>query len=105
MTKKELKEKLNILASEYDFKIRELYIQYANDNNQVKVGDIIRDHLGFGRVESMSVYINHYDKESKMKYICTVLKKDGTERKRGETTRDIYQSDIKEINGVKVNND
>ena len=97
MTKEELKEKLNILESEYDFKIRELYIQYAKDNNQVKVGDIIRDHVGFGRVESMSVYINRYDKESKMKYFCTVLNKDGTERKRGETTRDIYQSNIKQI--------
>jgi hypothetical protein len=53
----------------------------------------------------MSVYINRFDKESKMKYFCTVLNKDGTERKRGETTRDIYQINIKQINGIIVNKD
>lgn len=103
MTKEELKEKLDILESEYDLKIRELYIQYAKDNNQVKVGDIIRDHIGFGRVESIRVYIKWNDEESEMKYVCTVLNKDGTKRKRGETTRFIYQCDIKQI--ININKD
>lgn len=104
MTKEEYKEKKNELLKEYENNLRNLDKLYVQEQLNVKIGDIVTDHIGKGRVEKITYYRGFSDYPE---YIChcVVLNKDNSERKKGETERKIYQSNIKEINGLKVNKD
>lgn len=97
MTKEELKKELSLLRQEFEHRQNVLYYNYATSNNTVEIGDIIRDHIGFGRVLKMKIYISSSTDEPSMTYYCTVLNKDGTERKVGEKTRWFYQINLKQI--------
>lgn len=97
MTKEEYKEKKKELAKEYENNLRNLDKLYVQEQLNVKIGDIVTDHIGKGRVEKIT-YSKGLDDYPQYVCYCVVLNKDNTERK-------IYQSNIKEINGVKVNKD
>lgn len=104
MTKEEYKEKKKELAKEYENNLRNLDKLYVQEHLNVKIGDIVTDHIGKGRVEKIT-YFKGLDDYPQYVCYCVVLNKDNTERKKGETERKIYQSNVKEINGVKVNKD
>lgn len=97
MTKEEYKEKKNELLKEYENNLRNLDKLYVQEHLNVKIGDIVTDHIGKGRVEKIT-YFKGLDDYPEYLCYCVVLNK-------GETERKIYQSNIKEINGIKVNKD
>lgn len=109
MTKQEFDDALNVIENEYHKALNaiknkygkakdNLLIDYATANNPCKIGDIIEDYIGKGKIIRQNVTLNYYDKYSLMFYECIELKKDGTPRKK-ETLRAIYQCNIKSING------
>ena len=100
MTKEEYKEKKNELLKEYENNLKNLDKLYVQEQLNVKIGDIVTDHIGKGRVEKITYYRGFTDYPEYVCH-CVVLNKDN----RGETERKIYQSNIKEINGLKVNKD
>lgn len=98
MTKQEFDNVLNALEKRYNDAKEQLYIEYAKSNNPCKIGDIIEDHIGKGKIIKQKVTRNYHDKRSSMFYECIELKKDNTPRKK-ETLRTIYQCNLKSING------
>lgn len=98
MTKQEFDKALNAIENEYSKAKEKLLIDYAIANNPCKVGDIIKDHIGKGKIIKQKVRQNYHDKYSLMVYECIELKMDGTPRKK-ENLRPIFQSNLKEING------
>ena len=101
MTKEEYKEKKKELLKEYENNLINLDKLYVQEQLNVKIGDIVIDNTGKGRVEKISYYKGLSDYPQYVCH-CVVLNKDNSEKKTGETKRKIYQSNIKEINGVKV---
>lgn len=104
MTKEEYKEKKNELLKEYENNLKNLDKLYVQEQLNVKIGDIVTDYIGKGRVEKITYYKGRNDYPE---YICNcvVLNKDNSERKKDETERKIYQSNIKEINGLTYSHD
>ena len=98
MTKQELENKLKRLNQEFEEKRLLVYQQYAQENNPVKVGDIIQDHIGKGVVTRIEVYFGWCD-VPECKYMVEILNKDGSKTKRAEKERWVFQSNIKIING------
>lgn len=96
MTKEEFNKRLKELKAEFDQKRNALSIEYAVRNNVIAIGDTIRDHISKGVVLKVQV-TQSYD-YPEMKYLCQILKKDGTPRKDGEQ-RWMFQSNVKELNG------
>ena len=84
MTKEEYKEKKNELLREYENNLKNLDKLYVQEQLNVKIGDIVTDHIGKGRVEKITYYKGLSDYPQ---YIChcVVLNKDNSERKKGET--------------------
>ena len=93
MEKEEYFAKRNQLEKEHQQALRELNKEYALSNNPYKIGDLICDHIGMGRVLSFKLYIG-LDKLPQLVYRCANLTQKGTINKR-EPERDIYQSNIK----------
>lgn len=102
MTKQEFENKPKELNQEFEAKRQLVYRQYAQDNNPVKVGDIIQDHIGKGIVTRIAVYCGWHDLPE-CKYMVEILNKDNSKTKRAEKERWIYQSNIKNINGNEYN--
>ena len=98
MTKQEFDNRLNFIGNRYDKEKEQLYIDYAIANNPCKVGDIIEDHIGKGKIIKQRVTRNYNDRRSSMFYECIELKKDGMPKKK-ETLRTFYQCNLKSING------
>jgi hypothetical protein len=98
MTKQEFDNAFNALEKRYYDATEQLYIEYAKSNNPCKVGDIIEDYIGKGKIIRQDVTRHYHDKRSSMFYECIELKKDGTPRKK-ETLRTFYQCNLKSING------
>ena len=73
--------------------------RYAKANNPVSAGDVLRDHYPSIRVVKQSVYYASPSGLPGFRYSGTRLKKSGEEFKSGEQA-DIYQCNIKSINGV-----
>lgn len=97
MTKEEFDNRLNELQHEFDKSKKELLLDFAISNNTIAVGDVVCDHIGCGKVETLQVTMNLPFKYSEMRYWCVELKKDGTPKKNG-ASRWVYQSNIKEVN-------
>lgn len=98
MTKQEFDNRLNFIENRYDKEKYQLYIDYATSNNPCKIGDIIEDHTGKGKIIKQNITQRFSSKYSLMVYVCIELKKDGTPKKK-EIIRKIYQSNLKSING------
>lgn len=97
MTREEIDNRLNELQLEFDKSKKALLKQFAISNNTIAVGDVVCDHIGYGRVEKLQVTMSMLSKYSEMRYWCVELKKDGTPKKNG-ASRWMYQSNIKEVN-------
>jgi hypothetical protein len=83
MTQQEYKDQLNMLRQVYETDKKVLAEKYAFASNKVEVGDVVSDAGGSVKVESIKVSINH-------EYPCcvyqgTLLNKNGTINKRGES--------------------
>lgn len=98
MTKQEFDNRLNLIENRCNKETEQLYIDYAIANNPCKVGDIIEDHIGKGKIIKQEVVRNYRDRRSSIFYECIELKKDGTPKKK-EILRTIYQCNLKSING------
>jgi len=82
-----LKTKIQNEAGE---KIAELGVRYAHANNKVCIGDIIRDHISFIKVEELRVELS--DKPGCV-YFGPEHTAKGVAFKSG-SKRDVYQSNI-----------
>ena len=69
---------------------REAALEYALANNTVRIGDIVKDHLGAIKVEEIKFY---HVGPPQCVYVGVVLKKDGTPTKQGKT-RSVFQSNL-----------
>ena len=102
MTKEELSKRLEELADQYDKDKENIFIQYAKENCDVKIGDIITDHSHTIKVERMRIYYDFGTKIPMMVFEEPDYKKDGTINKR-QTNIPVYQSNIKFVNGKEYN--
>ena len=93
MTKDELNEKLQNIEREKDLEARKVLKEYALSNAIYKVGDIIEDHLGRIKIESVSWSMNYGHRDSTAVYVGAQLKKDLTTFKSGEK-RNVYQNNV-----------
>ena len=90
MTKETLDNELLLLAKKYDDDCTELKKKYADANNPYKVGDIIQDHIGKGKIEKIAYYFSF---SPECIYYCQELKVDGTPGK-NKSRRWIYQNNL-----------
>ena len=102
MTKEDFKTRLEDINTKYEQEKKRLYLQYAHENNIVEIGDIVEDHIGCGRVLKMKATFASFDKYPSFIYECIEVKKDGTSKKK-EAFRQIYQINVKKVNGKPVN--
>lgn len=102
MTQKDFKTKLAEINAKYEQEKKSLYLQYAYESSTVLIGDIVEDHIGCGRVLKMKATFASFDKYPSLIYECIELKKDGTPKKK-ETFRQVYQVNVKKVNGKPVN--
>ena len=91
MTLKELLNAEEFYQKEYDDKIRTVRHQYAMENNPINIGDIIRDHIGSIKVETIRVC--YKTKYPTCIYNGFVVTKSGSISKK-QTKRDVYQIHI-----------
>lgn len=98
MTKEDFDVRMSEITQEFDEKREKLWIEFAKSNNIVQVGDVVRDHTGLIKVEGAQVFLPSFSNYPCMRYVGTVLKKDGTLKKR-ERRRSVFQSNMVEING------
>lgn len=80
---REAKEKKSLIAG-----------KYALAHNSVKVGDVVEDHIGKIRVESIKFSIGLNSGLPSCVYIGSVLNKDGSLSKR-EANRSVFQTNLK----------
>ena len=102
MTQEDFKTKLAEINAKCELEKRHLYSQYAHENSTVEVDDIVEDHIGCGRVLKMKTTFAAFDKYPSLVYVCMEVKKDGTPKKK-ETFREVYQVNVKKVNGKPVN--
>jgi hypothetical protein len=95
MTKEEYNIKLVELKSKFNKDNNALHKEYAFANNPHKVGDVIKDHIGSIRIETIGVYIVHGTPECT--YSGPELTKKLEPSKKG-TKRTIYQSNLDSSN-------
>ena len=101
MTQEDFKTRLAEINAKYEQEKRYLYSQYAHENSTAKVDDIVEDHIGCGRVLKMKTTLAAFDKYPSLIYVCLEVKKDGTPKKK-ETYREVYQVNVKKVNGKPV---
>lgn len=93
MTQEEYKKALAEIDAEAERQKEILAINYANENNPYKVGDIIEDILGKGRIIEMGAFISRKCAYPMMRYKCENLTKKGTINK-NVPMRIIFQINI-----------
>ena len=101
MTQEEFKNKMNEINAAYEMEKRKLYSEFAHSNSTIMVDDIVEDHIGCGRVLKMKTTFAAFDKYPSLIYVCLEVKKDGTPKKK-ETYREVYQVNVKKVNGKSV---
>lgn len=87
------KLKLQELEKEFSIKKENLKKQYAFENNPYKIGDIVTDHIGSIKIESIVPTIPFLSNEPSCYYEGIELKKDLTPKKKGDK-RMVYQGNI-----------
>lgn len=93
MTKEQYDNDLKVLFSEYERAKIELAKKFALENNSIKEGDIVTDHVGSIKVEKIQVTLGSFDDPPSCVYFGIELKKDLTPTKKA-TKRDVYQSNL-----------
>lgn len=93
MEEKEYYSKKAQLENEHQQALKQLDKEYALSNNPYKIGDLICDHIGKGRILSIKGVYKSY-KLPQLVYRCANLTQEGRINKR-EPERDIYQYNIK----------
>jgi hypothetical protein len=78
------KEKEKALEEEYNAKKSGLIRECVKANNPHKVGDIVSDHIGMIRIESIGAHRGGYNSLPTATYNGPILKQDGSERKNKE---------------------
>ena len=101
MTKEEFDKRKTAINVEYERMKQDLYAKFAYENSTVMVDDIVEDHIGCGRVLRMKTTFAGFDSYPSLVYVCLEVKKDGTPKKK-ETYREIYQVNVKKVNGKEV---
>lgn len=94
MTEKEYNKRMMSINIECEEKKRKLIRDYAKSNNPYKIGDVVEDHIGKLRIESIEFYNDQWWQLPSCVYYGVELKKDGTPCKR-QTNRPVYLSNIK----------
>ena len=102
MTQEDFRTRLADINAKYEQEKKVLYSQYAHENSTVEVDDIVEDHIGCGRVLKMKTTFAAFDKYPSLIYVCMEVKKDGTPKKK-ESFRQVYQVNVKKVNGKPVN--
>jgi len=92
MTLDEYNLKQKALKEEYEKNERALMRQYALESNNVKIGDIVMDHMGTVLVEK--VQISLFNDPPCCVYFGTMLAKDGTPYKRKANKRQVFQPNL-----------
>lgn len=90
MTRKEFLDAKLALSKEFKARKSELIKQFVLSNNPYKVGDIVCDHAGKGKIREIRV---DYFLETCL-YVCDNITQEGTANLK-EPVRFIYQSEIK----------
>ena len=92
MNQEEYKKRLLEIESERNQKINSLKKEYAMLNNPYKIGDVITDHMGSIKIESV-----HLSQSSSILPCCSYfgleLKKDGTPKKNNSKRR-VWQENL-----------
>ena len=102
MTEKEFMRAINKIKSEQSEKIKAVRAQYAEDNNPVKIGDMISDHYQTLKVERFCIHSASFKREFPFySYHGPLITKAGKPFKSGKRGR-IYQTQLKIINGVSI---
>jgi hypothetical protein len=91
MTIEDYNIRKNNLKAEYQQKENSLTKEFIDSNNPYKIGDIVTDHIGSIKIESMSYYISYSKPEAT--YTGLELKKDKTPTKK-LSKRTVYQNNI-----------
>lgn len=93
MTKEEYLSELSLLRKRAKAKEYLLMEQYAMSNNPYRIGDVIQDHIGSIKIESIRAEIEYISKLPACVYLGTEVKKDGSPKKKS-FKRAIYQSNV-----------
>ena len=89
MTKEELRQKIDAETQRHNQSIKNIKIQYCNENNTVKIGDIVEDHFGKIKVEKIGYYLSDIPE---CFYSGIILNKNGSVTKKKDNKRKVYQS-------------
>lgn len=95
MTKDEFLHLKDQYHQEYECRVKELGRRFALSNNPYKIGDVIKDHIGKGKIEDIKVYKKFFNDIWECQYTCINLTKKDTVNKR-EPKRYITQSNIED---------
>lgn len=102
MTKEELKKKLTKAAEKFEEEKQAILKQCAEENCDIKIGDIVTDHFQTIKVEKMTYYYDYVRQMPEMIFYGANCKKDGTISKRQKPTQaPVYQTNVKFVNGKK----
>ena len=95
MTESEYLNDIKILEEDFNKFKQKLGVLYAKSNNPFKIGDIIEDHSGKGKIIKIKyIYKSFNSNLTECVYTCLKLGKHGNPLK-GNKKVDIYQSNIK----------
>lgn len=103
MTYEELRRKCRKIQEECEERQKDLKKQYAIENNPVKIGDVVTDHLHTIRVDDIKYYGLSYNSDRpQMTYYGIELKKNGEAKKiQPRYKRPVFQERMLFINGEK----
>lgn len=105
MDKTEFEKQKQVLKDTYEKELDKLINEYVLSNNSVKIGDIISDSYSIIKVDKIQVVkANYFIDFPECRYIGKKIKKDSEFFKNGVRV-DIYQANLKKINGVEVKNE
>lgn len=93
MSKEEYLQELADLKKEYEEKRKELARRFCEGNNEYNIGDVVEDHIGKVRVESMYMDWAYHAKFPEMVYKGVELRKDGFQKKY-RREREVWQSNL-----------
>ena len=94
MTEKEFKDKYATLLSRFEKQVYNLRREYSLSINPYKVGDIIEDHIGKGRILAIVPGWDSFYDRPQIRFYCENLTKKGEINKR-EPERNIYFTNLK----------
>lgn len=94
MTREEYERRLEELTSVHKKKVYNLRVEYSSSINPYKVGDVIEDHIGKGRILSIYPGWDGYGDKPQIRFYCENLTKKGEINKR-EPERNIYFTNLK----------